>query len=902
MAEMISFKIDGKEIHAPKGANLLQTALDNGIEIPHLCYHPKLSSNGACRMCVVKAEGRKGLVTACSTEVEEGLQVTAFDEEIEGYRKTTLELLLAEHDFDCAVCDRDGECELQDLAYRYELGVTKNRTLPSILGSVTLPKDTTSPVLIYDAKKCIRCERCVRACEEVQGKAVISLIHRGEHAFISPEFGAWKQSSCDGCGECVQLCPTGALTEKALVERVRPTDIDRRVRTTCVYCGVGCQMDMWIKNDKIVKVRGTDEEPNYGRLCVKGRFGYEFVASGERLTQPLVKKNGSFEPVSWDEALDLVARRFKEIKTKHGNEALAGLASAKCTNEENYVFQKFVRAVFGTNSVDHCARLCHAPTVSGLGAAFGSGAMTNSIGEIAGTDCILVTGSNVTETHPVTATYISNAVARGAKLIVVDPRKIDLAKKADIWVRQRSGSDVAWINGLLHVIIEEGLTDEDFIREHTENFEEMKRAVDSYTPEKVEEISGIPVQKLREIARLYAGSEKSAIVYAMGITQHVTGTDNVLSLANLAMIAGQIGRESTGVNPLRGQNNVQGACDLGSLPNVYSGYQKVTDRAMRDKFREAWGVDYLSEEAGRTVVEIMHASLEKDLRGLYIMGENPMLSDPNLRHVEEALEALDFLVVQDLFLSETAEKADVVLPAASFAEKNGTFTNSGRSVLRVRKAVPSPGESMPDWWITSQIAERMGYEMSYDSAREIMEEIRRLTPIYGGISYERIETEKLHWPCTDSDHPGTQFLHKEGSFKRGKGKFHPVDYLPPAEVPDKEFPLVLSTGRMLYHYHTATLSRRSAPLNSFAKDAYVEIHRDDLEELGACDGCRVRVITRRGDIEIFARKSDRVGRGTVFIPFHFHESPANRLTNDVLDPASKIPELKVAACRIEKME
>ncbi|MFO7850229.1 MAG: formate dehydrogenase subunit alpha [Spirochaetia bacterium] len=902
MAELVSFTIDGKEIQAPKGANLLQTAHENDIDIPSLCYHPAVTSNGACRMCIVKVEGRRGLVTACTTAVEEGMIVDAFDEEVEELRKSTLELLLAEHDFDCAVCDKDGECELQDLAYRYELGVTKNRTIPSIVGSVILPKDNSSPVLIYDAKKCIRCERCVRACTEVQGKSVLSLIHRGEKAFISPEFGQWKKSSCDGCGECVQLCPTGALTEKALVERVRPFDIERKVRTTCVYCGVGCQMDLWIKKDKIVKVRGAVEEPNYGRLCVKGRFGYEFVANKERLTQPLVKKNGVFEPVSWDEALGLVAEKFSGIKRDYGSEALAGLASAKCTNEENYVFQKFVRSVFGTNSVDHCARLCHAPTVAGLGAAFGSGAMTNSIGELAGADCILVTGSNVTETHPVTATYIKNAVSRGAKLVVIDPRRIDLAKKADLHLRQRPGSDVAWINGLLNVIIHEGLANEKFIAEHTENFEEMKKTVEQYPPEKAEEISGIPAEKIRAAARLFAGAEKSAIVYSMGITQHITGTDNVLSLANLAMITGQIGRESTGVNPLRGQNNVQGACDLGSLPNVYSGYQKVDDPETRKKFQKEWGVKELSNTPGRTVVEIMHAALDKEVRGLYIMGENPMLSDPNIRHVEEALKSLDFFVVQDIFLSETAALADVVLPAASFAEKNGTFTNSGRSVLRVRKAVPAPGEARPDWWITGEISSRMGYPMKYESAREIMEEIARLTPIYGGISYRRLETEKLHWPVLDDGHPGTQFLHRDGAFKRGKGKFHPVDYIPPAEMPDKEYPLILSTGRMLYHYHTATMSRKSVPLNTFAKDAYVEIHGEDLEEIGACNGCRVRVFTRRGEIEIFARKSGRVERGTVFIPFHFHESPANRLTNDVLDPASKIPELKVAACRIEKME
>ncbi len=906
MSEHVKITIDGQEIEADKGANLLVTARENGFDIPSLCFLEKLTPTAACRMCIVKIEGRRGLVTACSTPVEEGLRVTAFDEEIEEYRRITLELHLAEHDYECPVCDANGECELQDLAYRYDMGVEKNRSIPSLLmgkqeGGLRLPHDKTSPVLEYEAAKCIRCGRCIQACDEIQEKGVLGFVHRGYHTFVSAEFGAWKNSTCDGCGECVQVCPTAALTEKPIVERFRPFDAERKVTTTCVYCGVGCQLDMWVKNDRIVRVRGAESRPNNGRLCVKGRFGYEFIHNPERLKRPLVKRNGEFIETDWDEALDIVASRFKQIHRDHGSEALAGLSSAKCTNEENYIFQKFVRTVFGTNNVDHCARLCHAPTVAGLGMAFGSGAMTNSIPELADADCILVTGANVTETHPVTATYIKNAVRKGAKLIVVDPRKIDLVDHAYIWVRQNSGSDVAWINGIMHVIIEEDLLDKKFIAKRTENFEELKQTLAQYTPEKVEEISGVPADKIREIARIYAKSPSSSIVYAMGITQHTTGTDNVLSLANLAMVAGQIGRESTGVNPLRGQNNVQGAGDMAALPNIFPGYQKVTDAESRKKFAREWKVDSLPAEPGLTVTEIMNAALDKRVRGLYIMGENPMLSDPNLRHVEEALQEVDFLVVQDIFLSETARMADVVLPAASFAEKDGTFTNSGRSVLRVRKAVTPPGGAKPDWQIVTELAQRMGYSMSYSSASEIMDEISRVAGIYGGISYKRLENEELHWPCPTADHPGTLYMHKD-EFKRGKGKFHPVDYLPPAERPDHNFPLVLSTGRMLYHYHTATMTRRSQPLNTFAKDAYVEINAKDLEQIGACDGCRVRVITRRGDIEIFARKSDRVAAGTVFIPFHFHESPANRLTNDVLDPVAKIPELKVAACRIDKME
>lgn len=905
MNERVQFTIDGREITAQHGANLLSVARQHGIDIPSLCYMEKLSPTGACRMCIVKIEGRRGLVPACTTLVEEGMQVTSTDDEIVEYRRTTLELHLSEHNFDCAVCDANGECELQDLAYKYGIGVEQNRRYDSVykksLGEVHFPVDKSSPVLVYDATRCIRCGRCIRACEEVQGKGVLSFVHRGFQTFVSPEFGSWKDSSCDGCGECVQACPTAGLTEKALTEPFRAFDVEHKVRSTCVYCGVGCQIDLWVKKGKVVRVRGADAHPNYGSLCVKGRFGYEFIASKERLSHPLVKRNGEFVQVSWDEALDIVAQKFKTLKKDYGPDSLAGLSSAKCTNEENYVFQKFVRAVFGTNNVDHCARLCHAPTVTGLGAAFGSGAMTNSIPELEFADCILVTGSNVTETHPVTSTYIKKAVRRGAKLIVVDPRRIDLVKHAHIWARQKSGTDVAWINGLLHVIIEEDLLDKKFIEERTEGFKEVRKLVKAYTPEKVEKISGIPAGTIREIARLYASSEKSSIVYAMGITQHTTGTDNVLSLANLAMAAGQIGRPSTGVNPLRGQNNVQGASDLAAVPNIFPGYQKVTDPEFLRKFAREWKVESLSGEVGLTVTEIMNAALDKNVRGLFIMGENPMLSDPNLHHVEEALEALDFLVVQDIFLSETARYADVVLPAASFAEKDGTFTNSGRTILRVRQAVSPPGEARTDWEIITDLACRMGYQMHYESASQIMDEIARVAPIYGGISYERLEKEELHWPCPTPDHPGTLYLHAEG-FKNGKGKFHPVDFIPPAELPDREYPLVLSTGRMLYHYHTATMTRRSTPLNKFARDAYVEINREDLEQVGACNGCRLRVITRRGNIEIFARESERVPKGTVFIPFHFHESPANRLTNDAIDPVAKIPELKVAACRIEKLE
>ncbi|MDA3948660.1 MAG: formate dehydrogenase subunit alpha, partial [Spirochaeta sp.] len=815
----------------------------------------------------------------------------------ESLRRINLDFHLTDHDMDCAVCDADGACELQDLSYHYEIGATKNRTIPTELAPGSRNRDTSSPVLNFNSALCIKCERCVRACDEIQGKQVLSMMHRGRFTFVSPEFMQWSRSSCDGCGECVQLCPTGALTEKALVERVRAKDIQRHVQTTCGYCGVGCQLDVHVKNDRIVRIRGVETPPNDGRLCVKGRFGYDFIHSPERLDTALIRRNGELVPASLSEAFDLIATRFKEIRSAAGPDAIAGLASAKCSNEENYLFQKFMRAGIGTNNVDHCARLCHAPTVAGLGAAFGSGAMTNTIPEIAEADCILITGANVTETHPVTATYIRDAHRRGADIIVIDPRRIDIVRDATLWLRQRSGTDVAWINGLLNVIITEGLADQSFIENRTDGFAEFQAVVAGYTPDRVEEITGIAAEDLRRAARMYAGAERAAIVYAMGITQHTTGTDNVLSLANLAMLTGQIGRRGTGVNPLRGQNNVQGACDMGSLPNVYAGYRKVTDATVREEIAAAWGVDFLPAEVGLSVVEMMHAAADGQVRGMYVMGENPLLSDPDITHVEEALANLEFLVVQDIFLSQTATYADVVLPAAAFAEKEGTFTNSGRSVQLLREAVPPPGDARPDWELIGELSRRFGLPGRYTDAAQIMDEVATVTPSYAGISHARLETEELHWPVPNADHPGTPVLHTT-KFTRGAGLFHPVDYIPPAELPSSEYPFVLSTGRMLYHYHTGTMTRRSSALNRFAPDAYAEIHPDDIARLEGRVGGDLRVTTRRGEITVPARASDRVAPGTVFIPFHYCESAANRLTNAALDPVSKIPELKVAACQV----
>ncbi|MCX6230322.1 MAG: formate dehydrogenase subunit alpha [Bacteroidetes bacterium] len=907
MEEFVKITIDGKHINALKGSNLLQLAKDNGIPIPSLCYHKKLSPTGACRLCLVKIKGTNGLVASCTVQVKEEMEVTAFDDELEECRKYLLDYLVSEHNEEN---DNSYTDEFFELLKKYNLYDKSKRKYPSVWKLMNYSKDDSSPVLTYDASKCIKCFRCIKACDEVQGKNVLSFNDRGMGSYIIAGFDKWKESECDGCGECIQLCPTGAIVEKPHRSEININNLDRKVKTTCPYCGVGCQIEMQVKDEKILRSNGVEGvSPNDGRLCIKGRFGYDFVQSKERLTHPLIKKNGKFEKASWDEALDLIASKFNECIDKYGNEALAGYSSAKCTNEENYIFQKFIRTVFGNNNVDYCTRLCHASTVTAMLRSIGDGAGSNSIEDFETTDCLLVTGNNIIETHPITATYVKRGVSKGMQVIIIDPKWTPLVNYASIWLQPRLGTDVALLNGMIRYIIQNDLMDKKFIESRIDNgmqaFEYLKKLCQKYTPAYVEQITGVPGKLMTEAARIYATSPTSMIATGMGMSQQVTGTNNVFSLINMMLITAQIGKERAGIDPPRGQNNVQGATDVGASPLNYPGYIPVTNDENRRKVAEIWNVPYesLSSKPGLTTVEIAHAAYNGKIKALYIMGENPMLTDPNLNHAKESFNKLDFLVVQDIFHTETTAFADVILPAASFAEKNGTFVNSDRRVLRVRKVVDSPGEARNDWKIILDIAQRMGKPMkTYNNESEIFDEIAAVTPIMAGINHERIEEHGIQWPCYDKNHPGTSTLFLEKfNTPNGKAKLNPVDYVAQQEKVSDEYPFLLNSGRILYQYHSSTMSRKNDALNAFANKSYVLMHPNDVIKHNFIDGIEVKLTSARGNLTTTLRISEEVLEGELFMPWHFSESPVNNLTRDELDPHSKIAPFKLSACKVEKV-
>jgi formate dehydrogenase alpha subunit len=913
--EKITITIDGKEIQTSAGANLLQVARDNGINIPGLCYHHKLTPTGACRLCLVKINENTSMVTSCTTPVQAGMKVTAYDNELEEARRFLLDYLLAEHNMHD---DGTYSDELLELAIRYNLVDAGKRKFKPYWERMNFPVDDTSPVLTYDASKCIRCFRCIKACDEVQGKNVLSFAERGTTSYIIGGAGVWNESECDGCGECIQLCPTGAIVEKLHREEIashrdNPLEvagIEKKVVSTCPYCGVGCRIELWSKNGRLVRSDGAEGlSPNDGRLCVKGRFGYDFVHSPDRLTKPLIRKGGELREASWDEALELIVSRFSTIREQYGTDALAGYSSAKCTNEDNYIFQKFVRIAFGTNNVDYCTRLCHASTVVAMLRSIGDGAGSNSIEDFETTDCLVVIGNNIIETHPITATYVKRGIKKGMKVIVIDPKWTPLVPMATHFLQPKLGTDVALLNGMIHVIIREGLYDEAFIRARVrdgmEAFEALKELTVKYTPEITEEITGVPASLIEGAARLYASSPTAMIATGMGLSQQVTGSNNVFSLINMMLITGQIGKERAGIDPPRGQNNVQGATDVGVSPMNYPGYIPISNEENRRKVASVWGVPFesLSGKPGLTTVEIAKAAYEGKVKGLFIMGENPMVTDPNLNHTEEAFRKLDFLVVQDIFLTETAQLADVVLPAGSFAEKDGTFVNSDRRVNRVRKAVEMPGEAREDWRILHEISKRMGYPMQeYSDPSEIFDEIAAVTPMMAGIHYHRIEHEGIQWPCPDKEHPGTRTLFLEKfNTPDGLGVINPVDYVPQSEKASDEYPFLLNSGRILFQYHSSTMSGRNDALNTYADRSYVIVHPSDAARLDLSEGDPVRIWSRQGELNTVVSIRDEVLEGELFMPFHFSDALVNKLTRDDLDPHSKIAPFKLTAVAIQKV-
>jgi formate dehydrogenase major subunit len=901
--QRVQFKLNGENVTGDSDETILQIAKRHGVEVPHLCYKEGMRPDGNCRACVVEINGERVLAPSCCRYPKAGMEVNTESPRAKTAQKMVLELLLS----DMPEKRHTRESELDGWALKMDVG------LPRFAPRRPVESDLSHPGIAVNLDACIQCTRCVRACREVQVNDVIGFAFRGAGSKIVFDMDdPMGDSTCVACGECVQACPTGALMPARQAAMVKP---DTKVDSVCPYCGVGCQLTYNIKDNKILYVEGRDGPANHGRLCVKGRYGFDYVHHRQRLTKPLIRRTDAvkrgdftmnpddvmsvFREATWEEALDLVAGKLKKIRDSKGPKALAGFGSAKGSNEEAYLFQKLVRTGFQTNNVDHCTRLCHASSVAALLEGIGSGAVSNPVMDVTKAEVIFLIGANPAVNHPVAATWMKNAVKNGAKLVIADPRRPVMARLATHLLQFKPDTDVALLNAMLHTIVTEGLVNEEFIKNRTSGFEELKKNVEGYSPEAMAPICGIPAEQIREVARLYATSRASMILWGMGISQHVHGTDNARCLIALSMVTGQVGRPGTGLHPLRGQNNVQGASDAGLIPMMLPDYQRVDNPAARERFEALWDTR-LDGKPGLTVVEIMDAIHDGKLHGMYIMGENPAMSDPDVSHARDALAALDFLAVQDIFLTETAYLADVVLPATAFPEKDGTFTNTDRTVQLGRKALDAPGEAKPDLWIIQQIARRMGLDWNYSHVSDVFNEMRRAMPSIAGITWSRLEQESsVTYPCEQEGDPGSPVVFIEQfPTASGRAKFVPADLIPANERPDDDYPMVLMTGRQLEHWHTGSMTRRATVLDAIEPLPVADMHPLDLGRLGVKMGEVITVASRRGSITLYVRADAGVPLGAVFIPFCYYEAAVNMLTNPALDPFGKIPEFKYCAIKV----
>ena len=901
--QLVSFTLNGEKVVAPADQTILQAADHHGIEVPRLCYMEGMRADGNCRTCMVEIKGERVLAPSCCRYPKEGMEVTTNSERAVLSQKMSLELLLA----DVPEADYTLNSELDTWAKKMHIGKPRFGERPQPA------EDLSHPAMAVHLDACIQCKRCVRACREEQVNDVIGYAFRGHHSKIVFDLDdPMGNSTCVACGECVQACPTGALMPARDVALTVP---EKQVDSVCPYCGVGCQLTYNIKDNKILYVQGKDGPANSSRLCVKGRYGFDYVQHPHRLTKPLIRKpdvpktrdfvvdpnnwQDVFREATWDEALDFAANGLRDIRDQYGKRALAGFGSAKGTNEEAYLFQKLVRTGFGSNNVDHCTRLCHASSVAALMEGINSGAVSNQVRDVANAEVVIVIGANPTVNHPVAATFIKNAVKNGTKLIVADPRRGDLARHAADVLQFNADTDVAMLNAMLNVIVTEGLVDETFIADRTSGYPELAENVKKFTPEAMAPICGIDAQTLREVARLYATSKGSMILWGMGISQHVHGTDNARCLIALALSTGQIGKPGSGLHPLRGQNNVQGASDSGLIPMFYPDYQRVNTPEAKERFEKLWKTE-LDPDPGLTVVEIMNAAKNHEIRGMYIMGENPAMSDPDVDHARAAMAALDHCVVQDIFLTETAYLADVVLPATAWPEKVGTVTNTDRMVQLGRKAIDAPGDARPDLDLIIELALRMGLDWNYPHVRDVFNEMRLCMDSIAGITWDRLERESsVTYPCVNEGDPGDPVVFIDTfPTKSGRAKFVPADLISAAERPDAEYPQVLITGRQLEHWHTGSMTRRASNLDYIEPEPVASIHPLDLDQFGIAPGGVVTIASRRGSISLYARADDGMPRGAVFVPFCYYEAAANLLTNPALDPFGKIPEFKYCAVRI----